>query len=92
MHAAPWSHHYDDSDNLLKQMWFLLTIERYKLQHKGMTSRLEEIRNFDYDINERARTDVVNKIICSALLKCTATEFRTWAILTVFSLYTKPEL
>ena len=27
----------------------------------------------------------------SELLKCTATEFRTWAVLTVFSLYTKSE-
>jgi hypothetical protein len=26
---------------------------------------------------------------CSALLKLTVTEFRTWAVLAVFSLYTK---
>ena len=32
--------------DLLKQMWFLLTIEMYKLWHKGMTSGGEAMRNF----------------------------------------------
>jgi phosphoribosyl-AMP cyclohydrolase len=67
--------------DLLKQMWFLLTMEVYKLWHKGTTSGEESIRNFDEDLNERVRTDVVNR----TLLKCTATEFRTWAVLPVHS-------
>ena len=39
-------------------------------------------------MNERARTDVVNLTICSALSKCTAPALKTWAVLTVYSLYT----
>ena len=74
--------------DLLKQIWFLLIIEMDKLCHKG---GWKEILNFDEDINERATTDVVNINIFSAFLKCTVTEFRTWAVLTVFSLYTKSE-
>ena len=40
-------------------MWFLLTIEMYKLLYKGTMSGSEAIRNF-YEDNERANTDVVN--------------------------------
>jgi hypothetical protein len=50
-------------------------------------SGLEASRNFE----EQVKTDVVNITICSGLLKCTVTEFRTWVALTVLSLYTKSE-
>ena len=40
-----------DMDDLLKQMWFLLTFEMYKLWHKGMMSGYEAICNLDADIN-----------------------------------------
>jgi hypothetical protein len=80
-----------DIADLLKQMWFLLTIEIYKQWHKGTLSGQESFRNFDEDINERATTDVVNVTMCSALLKCTMTEYRTWAAITELSLYTKLE-
>ena len=33
--------------DLLKQMWFLLTIEMYKLWHKGTMSAKEAIHNLD---------------------------------------------
>jgi hypothetical protein len=72
--------------DLLKQMLFLLTIEMYKLWHKGTTC----VISMKTLMSELGWT--VKIAICSALLKCTVTEFRTWADLTVFSLYTKSEL
>ena len=45
-------------------MWFLLTFQMYKL---GMMSGQEAIRNLDEDINERAKTGVVNITICSQM-------------------------
>uniref|UniRef100_A0A8C8D2V0 Protein O-glucosyltransferase 3 n=1 Tax=Oncorhynchus tshawytscha TaxID=74940 RepID=A0A8C8D2V0_ONCTS len=46
--------------DLLKQMWFLLTIEMYKLWHKvgGRVDKRQSV--ISIDINERARTDIVN--------------------------------
>jgi hypothetical protein len=57
-----------DMADLLKQMWFLLTIEMYKLWHKGMMSRKEAIHNFNEDINKQAKTNK-SITISSALLK-----------------------
>ena len=58
-----------------------------KLWHKGMTSGQEAICHFYEDINERARMDVVNITICSALFKCIAIEIenmgRSYSILPV---------
>jgi hypothetical protein len=36
-----------DKADLLKQMWFLLTIEMYKLWHKRTTGGQDVICNFD---------------------------------------------
>ena len=78
--------------DLLKQMWFLLTIEMYSTSYGVRGQQVDTaMPHFEYDIKKRARIDIVIITICSALLKCTASEFRTRAVLTAFSLYTKSE-
>ena len=77
--------------DLLKQMWFLMTIQ---VTNYGIRGRQADKRQTIISIktmSELGQT-LVNITICLALLKCTATEFRTWAVLTVFFLYTKSEM